>query len=307
MKMALVRERLRRTMMFVPGNNPGLMRDAHIFGADSLMFDLEDSVKATEKDAARFLVYHALTTIDYGGVEKVVRVNPLSSGHGRADIEAMVKAGADVIRLPKSETAEDVVEADGLIGQFEEKYGLQKGSVGMMAAIESGLGIINAYEIATASPRLIGMAIGAEDYVADLKTTRSPEGFELSFARGMIINAARAAGIAALDTVYSDVNNEEGFKNEVRLIKQLGFDGKSVINPRQIRPVVEIYTPSEKEINHALGVIGAIREANEKGLGVIAYNGKMVDKPVGDRAERILMLAKAAGIPLAGTDGGGKE
>lgn len=294
--MALIRDRLRRTMMFVPGNNPGLMADAHIYGPDALMFDLEDSVKLSEKDSARFLVYQALKTIDYGDIEKVVRVNPLNTPYGKADIEAMVFAGADIIRLPKSETAQDVIDVDEWITECEKKAGLEHGSIGMMAAIESGLGILNVLSIAQASPRLIGIAIGAEDFVTDLKTTRSPEGSELFTARSMLVFAARAAGIAVLDTVFADVNDDEGFRREVEIIKQLGFDGKSVINPRQIGPVVEIFTPTVKEIEHAERVVEAIKEAEEKGLGVISLNGKMIDKPVVDRALRVLKMAEAAGV-----------
>lgn len=294
--MAYQKDRLRRTMMFVPGNNPGLMKDAHLYGADSLMFDLEDSVKITEKDAARFLVYNALTTLDFGNIEKVVRVNPLNTEFGKADIEAMVKAGVNVIRLPKSETAQDVIDVDEYITKCEKKYGIEVGSTGMMAAIESALGVINAYSIATASKRLIGIALGAEDYVTDLKTSRTSSGVELFEARAQILIAARAAGIAALDTVFSDINNEEGFRREVQLIKDMGFDGKSVLNPRQIAPVVEIFTPTQKEIERSERIIEALKEAESKGLGVISLNGKMIDKPVVIRAERTLALAEAAGI-----------
>jgi len=282
--------------MFIPGNNPGMMKDAHLYGADSLMFDLEDSVKLAEKDAARFLVYNALTTLNHGSVERVVRVNPLNTEFGKADIEAMVKASVNIIRLPKSETAQDVIDVDNYITECEKKYGIEVGSTGMMAAIESALGIINAYAIAMASKRLIGIALGAEDYVTDLKTRRTPSGVELFAARSQLLIASRAAGIAALDTVYSDVNNEEGFRKEVQLIKDLGFDGKSVISPRQIAPVVEAFTPTQKEIDHAEKVIEALKEAESKGLGVISLNGKMVDKPVVIRAERTLKLAEAAGI-----------
>lgn len=294
--MAYQKERLRRTMMFVPGNNPGMMKDAHLYGADSLMFDLEDSVKLSEKDAARFLVYNALTTLNYGDVEKVVRINPLNTEFGKADVEAMVKAGVNVIRLPKSETAQDVMEVDKYITECEIKYGIEVGSTGMMAAIESALGVINAYAIATASNRLIGIALGAEDYVTDLKTSRTPSGIELFAARTQIVIASRAAGIAALDTVFSDVNDEEGFRKEVQLIKDLGFDGKSVLNPRQIGPVIEIFTPTQKEIDHAERVIEALKEAESKGLGVISLDGKMIDKPVVIRAQRTLELAEAAGV-----------
>ncbi|NSX76557.1 citrate (pro-3S)-lyase subunit beta [Streptococcus pyogenes] len=288
-------ERLRRTMMFVPGANAAMLRDAPLFGADSVMFDLEDSVSLKEKDTSRALVHFALKTFDYSSVETVVRVNGLDSC-GVLDIEAVVLAGINVIRLPKTETAQDIVDVEAVIERVERENGIEVGRTRMMAAIESAEGVLNAREIAKASKRLIGIALGAEDYVTNMKTRRYPDGQELFFARSMILHAARAAGIAAIDTVYSDVNNTEGFQNEVRMIKQLGFDGKSVINPRQIPLVNEIYTPTEKEIDHAKQVIWAIREAESKGSGVISLNGKMVDKPIVERAERVIALATAAGV-----------
>ncbi|HEP7219105.1 TPA: citrate (pro-3S)-lyase subunit beta [Streptococcus pyogenes] len=288
-------ERLRRTMMFVPGANAAMLRDAPLFGADSVMFDLEDSVSLKEKDTSRALVHFALKTFDYSSVETVVRVNGLDSC-GALDIEAVVLAGVNVIRLPKTETAQDIVDVEAVIERVERENGIEVGRTRMMAAIESAEGVLNAREIAKASKRLIGIALGAEDYVTNMKTRRYPDGQELFFARSMILHAARAAGIAAIDTVYSDVNNTEGFQNEVRMIKQLGFDGKSVINPRQIPLVNEIYTPTEKEIDHAKQVIWAIREAESKGSGVISLNGKMVDKPIVERAERVIALATAADV-----------
>ncbi|HEP1277798.1 TPA: citrate (pro-3S)-lyase subunit beta [Streptococcus pyogenes] len=288
-------ERLRRTMMFVPGANAAMLRDAPLFGADSVMFDLEDSVSLKEKDTSRALVHFALKTFDYSSVETVVRVNGLDSC-GALDIEAVVLAGVNVIRLPKTETAQDIVDVEAVIERVERENSIEVGRTRMMAAIESAEGVLNAREIAKASKRLIGIALGAEDYVTNMKTRRYPDGQELFFARSMILHAARAAGIAAIDTVYSDVNNTEGFQNEVRMIKQLGFDGKSVINPRQIPLVNEIYTPTEKEIDHAKQVIWAICEAESKGSGVISLNGKMVDKPIVERAERVIALATAAGV-----------
>ncbi|HEP1272944.1 citrate lyase beta chain / citryl-CoA lyase subunit [Streptococcus pyogenes] len=288
-------ERLRRTMMFVPGANAAMLRDAPLFGADSIMFDLEDSVSLKEKDTSRALVHFALKTFDYSSVETVVRVNGLDSC-GALDIEAVVLAGVNVIRLPKTETAQDIVDVEAVIERVERENGIEVGRTRMMAAIESAEGVLNAREIAKASKRLIGIALGAEDYVTNMKTRRYPDGQELFFARSMILHAARAAGIAAIDTVYSDVNNTEGFQNEVCMIKQLGFDGKSVINPRQIPLVNEIYTPTKKEIDHAKQVIWAIREAESKGSGVISLNGKMVDKPIVERAERVIALATAAGV-----------
>ena len=289
-------EKLRRTMLYVPGNNAGMVKDAHIYRSDSVMFDLEDSVSINEKDSARLLIFNALKTLDYEGIETVVRINGLDTPFGIDDIKAMVRAQPNIIRIPKADTADDIKEVEALIEQEEKLVGLEPGTIKLMAAIEGPLGVINAYSIATASKRLVGIALGAEDYVTNMKTRRSPGGVEILFARSQIVTAARAAGIYALDTVYSDINNEEGFLEEVKLIKQLGFDGKSVISPRQIAPVHREYTPDQKEIDFALRVIDAIQEAEEKGSGVISLDGKMVDKPIVDRAERVLMMAKASGI-----------
>lgn len=282
-------------MMFVPGNNPAMMQDAFIYGPDSIMLDLEDSVTMAEKDAARLLVYNALTTIDYGDTEMVVRINPLSTPYGKKDIEAVVKAGVDVIRMPKTETADEVKEVECEIECVEREIGCL-GRTKIMAAIESTLGVVNAYSIAVASKRMMGIALGAEDYCANLKAQRSPEGTELLLARQTIVVAARAAGIDALDTVYSNLNDMETFRREVELIKQLGFDGKSIINPRQIEVVNEVFAPKQKDIDKALTIIAAIKEAEKRGSGVIAVNGKMVDRPVVIRAERTVNLAIASGI-----------
>ncbi len=288
-------ERLRRTMMFVPGNNPGMMADAHIYGPDSIMLDLEDSVSMHEKDTARLLVYNALKTIDYGDTEMVVRINPLNTPYGKKDIEAVVKAGVHVVRMPKTETADEVREVEAEIEKVEREIGAV-GRTRIMAAIESALGLVNAYDIATSSPRMMGIALGAEDYCANLKTQRSKEGDELRLARETIVVAARAAGIDALDTVYSNLNDMETFRREVEYIKTLGFDGKSIINPRQIEVVNEVFTPTEKDIEKAKAIVAAIKEAEKKGSGVIALNGKMIDRPVVIRAERTITLAKAAGL-----------
>ena len=286
--------------MFVPGNNPGMMADAHIYGPDSIMLDLEDSVTMAEKDAARLLVHNALKTIDYGDTEMVVRINPLNTPFGKKDVEAVVKAGVDVIRMPKTETAEEVVELEQEIEKVEKELGCL-GRTQIMAAIESTKGIVNAYPIATASKRMMGIALGAEDYCANLKTQRTQGdnpnfGMELLMARQMIVIAARAAGIDALDTVYSNLNDMETFRREVELIKALGFDGKSIINPRQIEIINEVFAPKQKDIDKALTIIAAIKEAEKKGSGVIAVNGKMVDKPVVIRAQHTIELAIASGV-----------
>ena len=273
-----------------------MIRDAGIYPADCVMFDLEDSVSVHEKDSARFLVFQALTTLSYPGKELVVRINDPHTQLGVDDLEAMVRTRKVAIRLPKTECAQDVRDCEEIIAKIEQRIGAERGATPMMAAVESAAGVLNAKEIAVASKRLIGIAIGAEDYVTDLKTNRSPEGIELLFGRSMVLLAARAAGIDAIDTVFSDVNDEEGLRKETLLIKQLGFDGKSVINPRQIKTVHEVFTPTEKEIKKALAVLDAIKEAEKNGSGVIALNGKMIDKPIVERARRYLDLARAAGV-----------
>jgi citrate lyase subunit beta/citryl-CoA lyase len=283
-------------MLYVPGNNPAMIQDAGIYNADCIMFDLEDSVSINEKDSARFLVFQALNTISYPGKELVVRINDPQTELGLDDLHAIVSTGKAVIRLPKTESADDVRYCESIIEAIERRTDLKMGSTKMMVAVENAAGVLNAKEIAFASRRLIGIALGAEDYVTDLKTSRSLDGIELYFGRSMVLLAARAAGIDAFDTVFSNVNDEEGLKRETLLIKQMGFDGKSIINPRQIKIVHEIFTPEDKEIEQAFSVLCAIKEAERNGSGVISLNGKMVDKPVVERARHILDLARAQGL-----------
>ncbi|VBB05255.1 Hypothetical protein LUCI_0462 [Lucifera butyrica] len=286
--------KLRRTMMFVPGNNPGMVQNAGIYGADTLIFDLEDSVAITEKDAARNLVESAIQSIQYP-CEIAVRINHISTPFGHADLASVLSVKPDLIRLPKAETAAEIQEIDAMITEAERKYGFPAGSIRMMAAIETAKGLMNAYQIASASPRMVAIAIGGEDFIADLKTSRSKDGRELFAARGQLVLAARAAGINAIDTVFSDVNDEETFINEVKLIKQMGFDGKSVVNPRQIKLVHQVFSPTDKEIEKAEAIVAAYQEALARNSGVISLNGKMIDLPVVARAERVLSYAQATG------------
>ncbi|WP_147197881.1 citrate (pro-3S)-lyase subunit beta [Pantoea sp. MBD-2R] len=288
--------RTRRSMLFVPGANAAMVSNAFIYPADALMFDLEDSVALREKDAARRLVYHALQHPLYRDVETIVRVNALDSEWGIDDLEAVVRGGCDIVRLPKTDTAQDVTEIEKEILRIEKACGREPGSTGLLAAIESAQGITQAVNIANASPRLIGIALGAEDYVRNLRTERSPDGIELLFARSSILQAARATGIQAFDTVYSDANNEAGFLHEAAHIKQLGFDGKSLINPRQIELLHNLYAPTQKEVEHASQVVEAAEAAAREGRGVVSLNGKMVDSPVIERARLVLSRAALSGI-----------
>ncbi|AJQ27147.1 aldolase/citrate lyase family protein [Pelosinus fermentans] len=285
-------EKLRRSMMFVPGNNPGMLLNAGIYGADTIILDCEDAVAITEKDSARNLVFQAISEINYG-TEVAVRINHISTPFGWDDLKRILPAKPDLIRLPMCQGPDEIRQIDEFISEAEQKNKFPAGSIKMMAAVETPKGLRLAYEIASASPRMVALAIGAEDFIANLKTTRSKLGRELLAARGQLVLAAREAGIQCIDTVFSDINDEEGFKKELELIKEMGFDGKSVVNPRQVSVVHDFFAPTAKEIDHAQRVLAAYQEALEKKSGVISLNGKMIDLPIVARAERTLAYAKA--------------
>ena len=288
--------KLRRSMLFVPGANAAMVSTSFIYQPDTIMFDLEDSVALSEKDSARMLVAHALQHPLYREMETLVRVNPLTSEYGLADLNAAVRAGASGIRLPKTDGAQDIIDMETEIERIERDCGREVGSTLMLAAIESPQGILAANEIAQASKRLIGIALGAEDYVRAMKTERSPEGIELLFARSTILHAARANGLMAFDTVYSDARNEEGFLREAALIKQMGFDGKSLINPAQIALIHNLFAPTQKEVDYAEKVIKAAEDAAKAGFGVVSLNGKMVDTPIIERSRLIVQRGQTSGI-----------
>ncbi|MBE6955203.1 MAG: citrate lyase subunit beta [Ruminococcaceae bacterium] len=290
------RFRLRRTMMFMNAQKPGLIKDAYIYGCDSIMLDLEDSVAESQKDAARFSLYHALTTIDYGSTEVIVRINGLDTPHWREDIRVCVAGGADGIRIAKCESAQDVKTVEAAVEQAEREFGVEVGRTLLMAALESPKGVLNAYEICSASERMFGVAISGGDFRKCLQTTFQPDGVDLLVARGQMLLAARAAGIQCFDTVFTDLNDQEGFEAEVRQNKAMGFDGKSLINPKQIRTVHEIFAPSEKEVRQAERIVRAYREQSAAGIGVFTVDGKMIDIAFIPGAERTLRLAKACGM-----------
>jgi len=289
-------ERLRRTMMFVPASNPNMMVNAQIFKPDCIIFDLEDAMSLREKDSGRDLVAEALKHIEYPDCEIFVRSNPLYTPFGEEDIRVLVAAGLRNLRPPMIETADDIKRVDELLTDVEKELGLEIGTVKILGAIETAKGVINADKIATASTRMIGISFGAEDFTRTIGAKRSKTGEELFVARSKIVLAAAAAGIDAIDTVFSDINDDEGLRREAEMAKQLGFAGKSIIHPRQINIIHDVFTPSEADVKDALRVIRAIEEAEKKGLGVVSLDGKMVDAPVVARAERTVRLAKGAGI-----------
>lgn len=286
--------KLRRSMLFVPGSNAGSLSTAFIYKPDSVMFDLEDAVALTEKDAARLLVYQAVQHPAYKDIETVVRINELDTVFGLRDLEAAVRGGAHIVRLPKTETADEIHVLEAEIEPIEKECGRPVGDTKVMAAIESASGVVNAVAIAKSSPRMVAIAIAGFDYLVDMHTRRS-NGLEpeLFYARAAVLHAARAAQISAYDVVYGNVDDDEGFLREVAIAKDLGFDGKSLIHPKQVELLHRAYAPTPAEVDYAKRVLAAADEAHRKGLGVVAVDGKMVDPPVIDEAEMTLEMAEA--------------
>lgn len=290
------KKRLRRSMMFLNCQKPGLIKDPYIYKPDSIMLDLEDAVAENQKDAARYSLYHALKEIDYRGVERVVRINGLDTPHWKEDIRVCVAGGADTIRIAKTESAADVHTVDEAVSAAEKEFGVTGGKTLLMAAIESTRGVLNTLEICESSERLFGIALSGGDYTKDLQTVISGTGVELAGARQHMIIAARAAGVQCFDTVFTNLDDMESFEKEVRMIKMMGFDGKSLVNPRQIQIVHQIFTPSQKEIIFAEKVVREIDEKKALGVGVFTVDGKMIDIAFYEGAMRTIQLAKASGV-----------
>ncbi len=292
--------RSRRSMMFVPGNNPSMVINAPIFAPDSIILDLEDAVSIHQKDAARDLLAYALKSLDFGGCETVIRINGRHTPFCVDDIRAMVPARPDVLRLAMTEQVEDIIWADRLVSELEEQHGIARGTVKLMAAIETAKGVLNAQSIATASPRLVAMSFGAEDFTNSIHSERTGDGFELAAARAAIVLAARAADIDPIDTVYSQVDDDEGFVADALRARQMGFAGKSCIHPRQVKLVHQVFRPTAQEVRRAEAVMAAIKEAEQRGSGVAAVDGRMVDGPIVLKAQRVLQLAEVAGFAEGG-------
>lgn len=287
---------LMRTSLYAGGTSPVKMIQAGFYNEDCLVYDLEDSVSAGEKDAARFLVYNAVKYQRPAGKYILIRVNGLYSQELDEDLEAAVRAQPDAIRLPKVEYAQEVQRVDEKITAIEKKAGLPVGGIKLWCNIESYLGVLNAREIAKASPRVAAMALGAEDFTASMSAQRTKPGWEIFYARNAILMACREAGISAQDAVFSDINDSEGLEKDLEMTRVLGFDGKTCIHPRQIDEVNACFTPSPKEIRNAQRVLDALEEAARNHTGVCTLDGGMVDKPMELRARSTLAKAQAAGI-----------
>ena len=286
---------MRRSMLFIPGNTPNLVVNSPYLGADAIIFDLEDAVSPGEKDAARILVRNTLRYLDLGGRETIVRINAIDTDYWQKDVEEMVAQGPDLLMLPKSSRPEDVQTVDEAITRAEERVGARH-RIRLMPLIETALGVENAYAIATASPRVAALFLGAEDLTADLRCQRTKEGREIEYARTRLVTAARAADIDVYATPFTDVNDDEGAWRDAETARALGFTGKASISPRHIQAINTVFSPSQAEVDYAYEVMEAIRMAKEQGRGAIALRGKMIDAPIVARARRTLEMAREIGM-----------
>ncbi|MCW8849019.1 MAG: aldolase/citrate lyase family protein [Melioribacteraceae bacterium] len=287
------KDKLRRSRLYLPGNEPKFYPNAGLHKPDAIILDLEDSVAPTEKDSAQLLVRNALRSIDFYGAERMVRINQLPIGLN--DLDYIVPHNVHVILIPKVESADQIKQVEVKVEELKTSHKI-KNDIFFMPIIESALGVEKAFEIAKASKYNCALAVGLEDYTADIGTQRSNEGTESFVARSKVVNAAKAAGIQAIDTVFSDVNDMEALKESVIEAKQLGFEGKGCIHPRQVKVINEAFLPTEAEIEKAIKIVEAFEEAKKKGLGVVSLGSKMIDAPVVKRAERTVKLAKTQGL-----------
>ena len=283
------KDRFRLTRLYLPGNTPKLMLNAGIHKPHGVILDLEDSVAPDKKHEARFVVRNALRSVDFMGAERMVRIN--QGERGLEDLEYIVPHYVNMILIPKVETAEQVLAVEEKIMSIKRDYDWD---IWYMPIIESALGVENAFAIAKASPRVAAMAIGLEDLTADLGVQRTLEGWETFYQRTRIVNAAKAAGIQPIDSVFSDVQDMEGLRQTVLRSKAMGFEGMGVIHPRQIPVIHKAFAPTAEEIEKAQKIVDAFNQAQEKGLGVVSLGSKMIDPPVVKRAFNVLKLAKLA-------------
>ena len=285
-----------RSLLFVPGNNPAMLQNASIHGADALILDLEDAVAVREKDSARALVRRAVKALDFSGIPLVIRINPAGSPYLEDDLLAMVPLAPGFLMPTKVSGAGDIARLSARMAQIEAEHGMKAGGIGLIPLIETALGVENAFQIAGCDPRVRGMFLGAEDLTSDLGAKRSKEGQEILYARGRMVMAAKACGIPMYDTPFTDVDDEAGLEADALFAKSLGFDGKAAISPRHVAAINQVFSPSLADIAYAREVMAAIREGEAAGLGAVSLRGKMIDKPIVDRARRVLQAAEQLGL-----------
>jgi len=284
------RERLRRSRLYLPGTEPKYFINAALHSPDAIILDLEDSVHHAEKDAARILVRNALRAVDFGACERMVRINQLPLG--LQDLAEVVPESPDLILLPKTETPQQVIEVDRTVTEIKSQHSVER-PIWIMPILESALGIENAFAIATASSNIVALTIGLEDYTADLGVVKTPEGRESLYARTRLVNAAKAAGVQAIDSVYGDVADLDGLRRWGENARALGFEGMGCIHPSQIAVIHEAFSPSQAEIDKAAKIVAAFEDAQQRGLAVVSLGSKMIDPPVVERAIKLAARARA--------------
>ena len=287
---------MRRSMLFLPGNNPNLLINGNCLGADAVIFDLEDAVSPAEKDAARILVRNTMRYMDFHGCEMIVRINSIDTAYWQKDLDEIMAYKPGLVLLPKTSSAADVLAADAYMTEVEKKLGLEQNTVGLMPLIETAMGVENAFAIASATKRVQALFLGAEDLTADLQCKRTKEGREIEYARTRLVVAARAAGVAVYDTPFTDVNDDEGIWKDAQLAKALGFTGKASISPRHVEVINSVFSPTQKEVDYAYEVMDAIELAKSQGKGAIALHGKMINAPIVARAQQTIAMAQALGM-----------
>ena len=287
---------MRRSMLFLPGNNPNMLINGNCLGSDAVIFDLEDAVSPAEKDAARILVRNTMRYMDFRGCEIIVRINSIDTAFWKQDIDEILPYQPGLVLLPKTGSAADVLEADAYMTEVEKKLGLAQNTVGLMPLIETAMGVENAFAIASATKRVKALFLGAEDLTADLQCKRTKEGREIEYARTRLVVAARAAGVDVYDTPFTDVNDDEGIVKDATLAKALGFTGKASISPRHVEVINSVFSPTQKDVDYAYEVMDAIALAKEQGKGAIALHGKMIDAPIVARAQQTIAMAQALGM-----------
>ncbi len=287
---------MRRSMLFLPGNTPNMIINGDALGADSIILDLEDAVSPDEKDSARLLVRSAIMNMGFNGVEITVRINSIDTNYWKHDIDAIVPLKPNLIMPPKASCAADILTVDAYIAEVERRSGIPVGTVKLIPLIETALGVENAYAIASACPRVAAIFLGGEDLTADLRCKRTKAGNEIDYARKRLVVAARAVGVDVYDTPFTDVNDDEGIRVDAEYAKSLGFTGKSAIAPRHVKVINEVFSPTMKDIEYAKMVFEAIRIGKEQGKGAVSLLGKMIDKPIVERARQTLEAAKQLGL-----------
>ena len=285
-----------RSWLFAPASNPKLLYNAPVYKPDAIVFDLEDAVALKEQEDARELLIEAFKSINYGNIPIFARINSIKTPFGFDDIKYLVEAGIRNLRVPMCDTPEEIKEIDDFLSEIESKNNIEKGAIVIAAALETPIGEHNAYAIATASSRVIGISLGAEDFTRCLGIERSKDEEELLYAREKIVVEAHAAGVACVDGVYTKIDDLEGFQIQCERARNLGFTGKACIHPSQIPYLHKAYMPKEEEIEYSLKVLEVSKKTNIEAGGVIQLNGKMIDVPIIEKAQKIIDLAKLSGM-----------